>query len=328
MKMRRRAALVQSMVVMKNMHDVHISAIDLNLLVALDALLVERSVTRAARRVGLTQPAMSHALGRLRALLDDAILVRSKSGMLPTARARALEEPIRRALREIEEALRAGPVFDPRTAERTFAIATSDYGELVVLPPLLERLAREAPRIDLRIHAVPEDWATALEENVYDLVVIPNAGDTPAGIVRQKLFDETFVCVLRKGHPALRRFDLDTFVALPHVLIAPRGRLGGMVDEALAARGLGRRIALTVPHFLVAPLVIASSDLVLTLAERVARTFASMAPLDVRAPPIAVRGFAMYQAWHERRRGDPAHAWLRNLVAEVSGVRPRRARRE
>jgi DNA-binding transcriptional LysR family regulator len=309
------------------MHDMHIGAIDLNLLVALDALLVERNVTRAAKRVGITQPAMSHALARLRTLLDDDILVRSKSGMLPTARARALEEPIRRALREIEEALRARPVFDPRTAERTFAIATSDYGELVVLPPLLERLAREAPRIDLRVHAVPEDWSTPLEEGVYDLVLVPNAGDTPAGIVRQKLFDETFVCVLRKGHPAARRgLDLQTFVELPHVLIAPSGRLGGIVDEALAQRSLTRRIALTVPHFLVAPLVIASSDLLLTLAERVARTFAKMAPLEIRQPPLAVRGFAMYQSWHERRRGDPAHAWLRNLVAEVSATRPRRAK--
>ncbi len=309
------------------MQDVHIAGIDLNLLVALDALLIERNVTRAARRIGISQPAMSHALGRLRTLLDDAILVRSKSGMLPTARARSLEEPIRRALREIEEALRTGPTFDPRTSERTFAIATSDYGELVVLPPLLERLAREAPHIDLRIHAVPDEWSTPLEEGIFDLVLVPRVGETSAGIVQQKLFDERFVCVLRKGHPAARRgLDLKTFVALPHVLIAPSARIGGIVDEALALRGLTRRVALTVPHFLVAPLVVASSDLVLTLAERVARTFVTMAPLEIREPPIEVRGFAMHQVWHEQRRGDPAHAWLRTLVAEVCATRPRRRR--
>lgn len=299
------------------MNGVHLGGIDLNLLVAFDALLAERSVTRAARRIGLTQPAMSHALGRLRDLLDDPILVRSGSGMMATARAEALEEPIRRALREIDDALRTGPTFDPKTSTRTFTLAIGDYGELIVLPPLLARLAREAPGIDLRVLPIPEDYGRLVEDGTVDLVVNPIAAQLPAGLVKQKLFDETFVCLVRKGHRAARKLDLSTFVALPHALIAPRGRAGGFVDDALAQKGLTRRIALTVPHFLVAPLVVASSDLILTVPERVARTFVGMAPLQILEPPLPLRGFSTYQVWHERRRTDPAHAWLRSLIAEV-----------
>jgi len=299
------------------MHSVHLGAIDLNLLVAFDALLAERNVTRAARRVGLTQPAMSHALGRLRDILGDPILVRSGSGMLATARAEALEEPIRRALREIDDALRGGPTFDPKVARRTFTLAIGDYGELVVLPPLLARLAREAPGIDLRVLAIPEDYGRLVEDGSFDLVINPIATGLGAGLVQQKLFDERFVCVLRKGHRAAKNLDLASYVALPHALIAPRGRAGGFVDDALAARGLSRRVALTVPHFLVAPLVVAASDLVLTVAERIARTFAAMAPLEILEPPLPLRGFSMWQVWHERRRNDPAHAWLRTVITEV-----------
>jgi DNA-binding transcriptional LysR family regulator len=293
--------------------------VDLNLLFALDALLVERSVTRAARRVGVTQPSMSHSLARLRTLLDDPILVRTAKGLVASPRAEALEQPIRRALADIGDALRRGPEFDPATARRTFTIATGDYGELVILPPLLARLARDAPGIDLRVHAVPEDYSQQLEDLTFDLIVAPQANPLGAGLVRQKLFEERFVCVMRKGHPALRKeLDLQTFVGLPHALVAPRGRAGSFVDDALAAKGLSRRVALMIPHFLVAPLVIASSDLVITLAARVANTFAEMVPLVIRRPPLMLPGFTTYQVWHERRRNDPAHAWLRKTLAEVS----------
>jgi DNA-binding transcriptional LysR family regulator len=304
-----------------DMHDVNLAGVDLNLLTAFDALLVERNVTRAARRTGISQPAMSHALARLRVLLDDPILVRTAKGMVATARAEALEMPIRRALRDIEDAIRRGPVFDPKTAQRSFAIATGDYGQLVVLPPLLARLAKEAPGIDLRVHAMPDDVVRPLEDSTFDVAVVSIPRDLPGGIVRQKLFDEKFVVVLRTGHKALRReLDLETFVALPHALIAPSGRPTGLVDEVLEKKGLRRRIALTVPHFLVAPLVVASSDLVITLPERVARAFVAMASLQIRKPPFAMAGFTTYQVWHERRRHDPAHAWLRKTISECVSI--------
>lgn len=303
------------MIVMRDMHGTNLAGVDLNLLTAFDALLVERNVTRAARRIGITQPAMSHALARLRALFNDPILVRGGGGMLATARAEALEQPIRRALREIEDALTHGPVFEPRTAKRTFTIATGDYGQLVVLPPLLARLAREAPGIDLRIHAVPEDYTTALEDGTFDLVIAPVMEGLAGGLVQQKLFDDTFVCVMRKGHPAAKKLDLKTFLELPHALISPRGRGLGLVDDALAKKGLRRRVALTVPHFLVAPMVVASSDLLITLALRIATVFADLVPLAMRKLPFALAGFTTYQVWHERRRQDPAHAWLRKTIA-------------
>lgn len=293
--------------------------VDLNLLLSLDALLAERSVTRAARRIGVTQPSMSHALARLRELLSDPILVRTAKGLVASPRAEALEQPIRRALADIGDALRRGPEFDPATARRTFTIGTGDYGELVILPALLKRLAREAPGIDLRVHAIEEDFTSKLEDLTYDMIVAPQANPLGAGLVRQKLFEERFVCVMRKGHPASHRpLDLDAFLALSHALVAPRGRAGSFVDDALAEKGLTRRVALMIPHFLVAPLVIAASDLVITLAARVANTFAEMVPLAIRRPPLMLPGFTTYQVWHERRRHDPAHAWLRKTLAEVS----------
>lgn len=308
------------------MHTVHLPGVDLNLLVAFDALLAERSVTRAARRIGITQPAMSHALARLRSLFDDELLVRTPRGMLPTPRAEALEGPIRGALAAIERAIGATATFEPAEARRSFTIGTSDYGELVTLPPLLSRLSRDAPGIDLRMRPMDEDWPRALEAGELDLAIGPPISTVPASIKAQRLFDERFVCVLRAGHPAAKRpLTLARYVALPHALIAPRGRAGGYVDDALAARGLSRRIALVIPHFLVAPFAVANSDLVVTLAERVARAFAGVLPLSIVAPPLELPGFSFHQFWHERVDRDPAHRWLRACVHEVSRA-PRRGR--
>lgn len=310
---------VQSMLGTSIMHAAHVSSVDLNLLVALDALLTERNVTRAAARVGLTQPAMSHALARLRRLFDDPLFVRTRGGILPTSRAEQLQEPIRRALREIEGALHGGPTFDPKTAQATFTIATSDYGAFVLVPDLAAAIAREAPGIDLRVLAIPEPLGSELEDGSIDLVIGLTTG-VPESLRRQKLFDERFVCVMREGHPAAEKpLTLTRFLALRHALVAPRGRAGGIVDDLLAARGLSRRVALTVPHFLVAPRVIARTDLVLTLAGRVADAFAEHEGLVVVPPPLALSGFSFHALWHVRRTRDPGHAWLRAKVLDAAG---------
>lgn len=296
-----------------------LSAIDMNLLVALDVLLDTRSVTAAARRLSVSQSAMSHQLSRLRALTGDPLLVRTREGMMPTPRAMALSLPVREGLERISSALSERPVWDPGTARRTFHIGTSDYAELVLLPPLMARLSRRAPGVDLFVRALDEDIAAQLSAGAIDIALAPEPQLRGQNGHTEHLADERFVCIMRKGHPlAKKKLTLDRFCAANHALIAPSGRPGGYVDDALRALGRSRRVALAVPHFLVAPHVVAESDLVLTLAERVARTFAEFLPLQIVAPPLELGGFTMLQAWHPRTHEDPGHRWLRAELATVA----------
>ncbi|RKG91331.1 LysR family transcriptional regulator [Corallococcus terminator] len=303
--------------------EVDLAGINLNLLVALDALLKEAHVTRAAARVGLTQSAMSHALGQLRELLDDALLIRGRGGMVLTPRAEQLAAPLRRGLVELQRALRNEPAFEPATASRRFTVATRDYFGSALLPSALELLGREAPGVDLTVlHVENTTYPALLESGEVDLVVVTPPVETGPGLRQQKLFTEDFVCVVRKGHPRVRKtLDLDTYVKLSHVLISPRGDGVGAVDRVLAQRGLPpRRIALRVPYFLIAPLVVTRSDHVLTAPRRLIAAFSQAYPLQVFAPPLPVPSFDMIQVWHERFDGDPAHQWLRGFVARAVGA--------
>jgi DNA-binding transcriptional LysR family regulator len=307
---------------MSNMQDMHLASLDLNLIVALDALLAERSVTKAAERIGITQSAMSHALARLRLVTQDELLVRAAGGMVPTPRALALASPIRHALGEVAAALHVPEAFDPRSAKLRVVLATSDYGELVVLPELVRRLGIDAPGIELRVVAHTDDAPEKLTSGAVDLVVAPRTPrDGAAGMFAHKLFDESFVCVVRRGHPlAKKKLTLARFAEASHALIAPRGREGGFVDDALAALGLSRHVAVAVPHFLIAPHLVATSDLILTLASRVARVLARPLGLIILAPPPEIRleRFTMSLLWHERTQGDPGHAWVRGLFAQTA----------
>lgn len=296
-----------------------LSATDLNLFVAFDALVTEGNVTRAAERVGLTQPAMSHALARLRKLVDDPLFVRTSQGMSPTPRALELAPTIRRALGEIDSALNERDSFEPRAAHRLFTLASVDFGSLVVLPPLLARVREEAPGVDLLVRPLRnETIEEQLAEGEVDVALGVLYDDAPPWMIQKRLFDERFVCLVREGHPTVRGpISLDEYVALEHALIAPRGKQGGHVDRALARLGKKRRVVLTVPHFLVAPILVARSDLVLTLPERVARAFAGMLPLRTVEPPLDVEGFSVSAFWHERQARDPAHAWLRSVIVDV-----------
>jgi DNA-binding transcriptional LysR family regulator len=320
-KMRLPTSCAQSIVYIDLMSDVHLGSVDLNLLVALDALLEERNVTRAATRTGITQSAMSHALARLRLVFDDELLVRGTGAMLPTTRAEALILPIRRALDEVRRALAGPAVFDPKTATARVVVGTSDYGEIVLLPKVLARLQREAPGIDLHVVNY-EDAGTSLAQGTYDFAVTPLRGEHERpGLLARRLFSERFVCVVRKGHPlADKKLTVARFAAASHALIAPRGKEGGFVDDALARLGLRRRVAVMVPHFLVAPHVVADTDLILTLASRVATLLAKPLGLAILAPPpeLKLEGFTMSAIWHERTHGDPARQWVRDLFVEVA----------
>ncbi len=309
------------------MHEAHdgLKGVDLNLVLALDALLAERHVTRAATRLGITQSAASHALARLRELIGDPLLVRGARGvMVPTPRAEALAPQIHRVLADLSGALR-GETFDPATAKRTFRIGASDYVELVLLPRLIERLARLAPNIDIWIHAgYAEHGDAELAAGGIDLAIGPPQGTMrAAGSYEKVLFDESFTCIVREDHAlAGGRMTLARYCAASHLLIAPRSQPGSYVDSALVRLGRTRRIALAVPHFLVVPYIIAGTDLVATIATRVAALFADRLGLATMPPPIPIPKFQIALAWHERNHGDAPQRWLRDqLVAVANEIR-------
>jgi DNA-binding transcriptional LysR family regulator len=322
--MRPITSCVQLILAMTDMSSVHISSLDLNLLIALDALLTERNVTRAAARIGITQSAMSHSLKRLREMIGDPLLVRSKGEMVPTTRAEALALPMRRAFREIESALAAPTPFDPKTATNRLTIATSDYAELIMLPRLVERLTREAPSIDVRVRPVELDMSNDdLRNGTVDLAIIPTFPPiAEAGIFSRRLFDDELVCVMRKRHPlAKKKLTLARYVAASHALIAPRATEGGLIDDALARIKRKRRVAVMVPHFLIAPHLVATSDLLLTMAARVARVLEKPLNLVLKPVPFEVHttpSFTMACVWHERMQNDPAHRWFRELLFDIA----------
>lgn len=304
------------------MQDVNLGAVDLNLLVALRALLTERHVTRAAARVGLSQPAMSHALARLRELFDDPLLVRTAAGMQPTPRAEALAPALTSALDELARLVAPPGAFDPRASTRRFRITADDYTELVLLPHVLERVWKEGPDIDVQIRAPVGRGIEDIVEGRADFSIVPaRSGPGPRGVYVQKLFHEEFVAVVRADHPHVKKkLSLDEYLALPHALISPRGEAGSVVDNALAKLRRTRRVAVEIPHFLVAPHLVQKTDLVLLLGERVAAVMAEPLGLRVLAPPreLDLQGFSVSLIWHERHRADPAHAWLRKVIAAAA----------
>jgi DNA-binding transcriptional LysR family regulator len=240
--------------------------------------------------------------------------------MSPTPRARALAQPLARALAELRSVVASGSAFEPATARRVFTIGTADYGSYVLVPWLMKRLGKEAPFVEIILRPLPSTVSEVLEDERIDLALSPYP-EPRATLVAQKLFDERFVCVVRRDHPALRkasrRLDVETFSSLSHVQIAPRGGRGGVVDDWLARQGKTRFVALRTADFLVAPLVVAQSDLVLTLPERIAHVFAESHGLRVMDPPGDFPTFSLWQIWHQRRRQEPAHAWLRGVLSGV-----------
>ncbi len=310
------------LVAMSRVHD-GLAGIDLNLVLALDALLAERHVTRAATRLGITQSAASHALARLRDVLGDPLLVRgTRASMIPTPRAEQLAPAIHKVLADLAGALRGDDVFDPATAKRTFRIGAIDYVELVLMRPLIERVARIAPGIDFWVHNFAGGVDEVLETAAVDLVLVPSRTTTGARLTHayeKVLFDEGFTCVMRAGHPlAGQRLTLARYCSAAHVLVAPRGTPGSLVDTALAAEGRSRRIALALPHFLAVPHIVAGSDLIATLASRVASQFAGLLDLVTAPPPFPMPKFQISLAWHERFQHDAAHRWLRDQIVAVS----------
>ena len=306
------------------MHFMHISAVDLNLVVVLRALLDERSVSRAARRLGLSQSATSHALGRLRVLVKDPLFVRTRAGLVPTARAEAMADAVRSSVATLEATLFTAPSFDPKTVQRTFRVRPSDYVEYLLVPRLLERLAKVAPKVDISARPAVTEPTLALEEGHLDLLIQPTrSGERTEGFRMEELWDDRLVGVARRGHPLTRgRVTLERFASANHALVSPRGQPGGMVDDVLKERHISRRIAFTTPSFLVAPQVVAMTDLVMMLPARVVAALDEQLRLATFEPPVAVPGFRIAMFWHDRHDSDPVHAFLRREIAQIAAALP------
>jgi len=305
---------------------------DLNLLVALDMLVRERSVTAAAQRLGVTQSAVSHALRRLRECFDDPLLLRGRKGLTLTPRAEALALPLRNALDTLGHALLAPEKFVPSTARRSFCLATPDLFDAWVIPLLLEDMRRDAPFVDLTIVSLSaRHMRQQLESSEVDAAIVPqwdekllDPGDTDApNLVRRALVRDHHGCLIRSDHPVLRgrrtrKLTVEAYAGLQHMVVSPLGGGPSLVDHKLSEYGLRRRVALRIPHFYSALGILAQTDLVLTapsLLARVAPRDGSLTWLDA---PLRLPGHRMQVVWHERFTKDAAHIWLRERIASAT----------
>lgn len=290
---------------------------DLNLLVVLHTLLLERSVSKTAARLHLSQPATSAALNRLRKALNDPILVRDGLRMVPTPRAEQLSEPIQAILTAIEQTLSVPQPFDPSTIHRTFKVATNDYGAFVLVPMLMQRLGEIAPGISLEIWEIAQDVEAALRQGEVDLA-IADAWTLRHCKCTETLFSETFTCLVRQEHPRIHtQLTLADYIKENHALVSSRGRVMGNVDAVLSQQGLHRHVGVTLPHVLAIPALIASTDLIVTLATRIAKHLATDYALKTFSPPILLDSFEIVMAWSNRMTNDIAIQWLRSELREI-----------
>ncbi|WP_207485738.1 LysR family transcriptional regulator [Arenibaculum pallidiluteum] len=301
---------------------------DLNLLRVFEAVYRERSVTRAAERLHLTQAAVSNALARLRAAFGDRLFLRGPGGMTPTALAEELHRPILGALDGVRAAFDLRLPFDPASAEAAMVLGVSDHAEFVLGPALLARVAAEAPGLALTLrHCDRRNALPLLDEGAIQLAlgVLP---EPPERMTRQMLLRDELAVMVRAGHPAagpsVASLDLDAYLAWPHLLVSAAAERTGAVDRALEAIGRTRRVAVVISHLLSAGPLLARSDLVCTLPGRVARPLAAAFGLVVFPVPagLSLAAASLSQVWHGRYDRQPAHGWLRRIVAEIAREQP------
>ncbi|MFG6138551.1 LysR family transcriptional regulator [Halomonas sp. B23F22_10] len=295
-----------------------LSQIDTNLLVVFDLLYRHRNTQRVAEHLGLTQPAVSHALKRLRTLLDDELFERTSRGLMPTPYATQLHEPVEQGLAHLQEALTLTHDFDPTTSQRTFHIAMSDIGEIYFLPRLMSRLAELAPGVSLEsVRSDLHDMKQDMEEGRVDLAVglIPQLG---AGFYQQRLFVQRYVCLMREDHPlAAGDFSRDDFVSARHLVVEARGTGHGRVEEWLVKGGITRPVRLRLPHFVAMPYIVSDTDLVVTVTDKLAEATAARFGLRAMPHPLSLPEVPINLFWHRRFHRDAGNRWLRRLIHEM-----------
>jgi DNA-binding transcriptional LysR family regulator len=300
------------------MNAMHYEQIDLNLLSIFEAVMTELNVSRAAERLNMTQPAVSHALRRLRRITNDELFIKVPSGVSPTPKALELWAPIRESLLQIRQAF-SPTVFDLESATHTFTLSMADYTAALLLPKLLPILEKTAPNINLR--TVPNTNINAinlLEQAEIDIAL--GRFFRPSARLRiQDLTSDTYICIMRQGHPlACKKLTLKQYVNANHLLVSLTGEATGFIDEQLREKGLQRRIVLTVNQFNLVPELIANSDLITAIPMRTLQRSPSKEQLHVAELPIEVAPALLQMMWHERKQREPAHEWLRGIIVEIA----------
>lgn len=292
---------------------------DLNLLPVFVTLMEERNVTRAAARLGITQPALSNALGRLRTVMRDPLFVRARYGIEPTALALDLAPAIADALAKIDAVVLGQQAFDPALAERLVTLAPNGFVEFALIPGIVARLGEVAPGITLRLTPYGTDLAETGVVSGTTAMALGRVVDAPDNIVVQHIMDEGFACVVRAGHPQVTgELTRAQFERLKHVNVMPPGRLRAGLFQALERQGLRREVALSVTHFLAVPEMVAATDFCATLPRLICQRLAHDPRLKVVEAPVDLGTFPVHMAWHVRYRNDPAHRWLRSLIVEMA----------
>lgn len=306
----------------------NLQTIDLNLLLVFESLMSERNVTRAAKRLGLSQPAMSNALTRLRRTFDDPLFLRTPAGMTPTPLAQSLGGPVSAALAQLREVLEEKREFDPAASEQVFHLLTNDYAEILLLPGLLQTLNKRSSRIRLRLHRphtlFEPPSASALKDS-FDLAVgfYADTLTLDSSIRAEKLWEEKNVCIAGERHPTIRgKITLRQYAEAARVAVFYKDQGQGVIDTLLAQKGYSRQAAVQVPHFASIPFAVAGTELIATLPERLANLFREQLELQVLPIPFNLPPFRMTLLWHERFHNDPAHQWLRSIILEQCAASP------
>ncbi len=303
------------------MHVTHLHTIDLNLLVALHALFETRSVTAAAGRIDLSQPAMSRVLGRLRKTFDDALFVRSPLGLTPTPRALALQSEVLEILLKVHGLINQPTAFEVKTVVRSFTIATADHAQAVLLPEVIAAIRSEAPGVSLRIVPKVGNAREPLANGAWDFVWTPRDQEPSGNLIWNRLLREDFRFIVSRRHRAAREtLTLKSFLSIPQIALAPEGKPGNPLDAALARHGVSRTVVAHVPSFLLVPSIVESSDLGAVLPRRIIERAKSHYEISDFELPFTATGFELSQGWHERMRHDAGHVWLRGLVRRLAAA--------